>query len=89
MPKLIDAKGINGIDSIGDKHKNDNESIDDGNDDTNSNDSNDDNESDNKHNDGDMGDSHDKNDKNTPNPLTQLKWLIKPTTFTSEEEIKN
>jgi len=28
MLKLIDAKGINGIDSIGDKHKNDNESID-------------------------------------------------------------
>jgi len=89
MPKLIDAKGINGIDSIGDKHKNDNTSIDDDNDDTNSNDSNDDNQSDNNNNDGDMGDSHDKNDKNTSNPPTQLKWLIKPTTFTSEEEIKN
>jgi len=86
---LIDDNGINGIDSIGYKHKNDNTSIDDDNNDTNSNDSNDDNESDNNNNDGDMGDTHDKNDKNTSNPPTQLKWLIKPTTFTSEEEIKN
>jgi len=84
MPKLVDA---NGIDSIGDKHRDDNDNEGEIEDDEDSEDSeNDEDEIGNQNpNDNLMNDTQDNNTNNT----LQLKWLTTPTTFTSEEEIKN
>lgn len=84
MPKLVDA---NGIDSIGDKHKDTMEDEVDDNEGEDDSDSDEDNYNDESGknlnvNDNLMNDTQD-------NTTIQLKWLITPTTFTSEEEIKN
>lgn len=83
MPKLIDAKGINSIDSKRDDEQEEQGGMDE---DADSEDADSDSEGVN-HNDnegGVMGDA-----SNSSNQTLQLKWLVKPTTFTSDEEIKS
>lgn len=83
MPKLIDAKGINSIDSKRDDEQEEQGGMDE---DADSEDADSDSEGVN-HNDNEGGVMVDAS--NSSNQTLQLKWLVKPTTFTSDEEIKS